>query len=222
MNLFRIAKQLKKRLRRIRRPVWVLGALFTFVLVFLISKSMTGGSLQVFGHDPLARIKTSELTDEQVSLAEQLVKDGKSKQVVLIKQYICGQESEPLGTMSAAEIVRLWTNHPDWNGERTDKDTIRFVEQIDDLSENCKGNAYMSVDKDGHLSLFEGPPEQKKVIRTFFQIDVDFLESSLPRETVASLYRGIRIHDISEYNSVISTFSEYAVDVTEKVMIPAD
>jgi forespore regulator of the sigma-K checkpoint len=222
VNLFRIAKQLKKRLRRIRRPVWVLGALFTFILVFLISRSVTGGSLQVFGHDPLARIKTSQLTDEQASLAEQLVKDGKSKQVVLVKQYICGQESESLGMMPAAEIVRLWTEHPDWDGERTDEDTIRFVEQIDDLSESCKGNAYMSVDKDGNLSLFEGPPEQKKVIRTFFQIDVDFLESSLPHDTVASLYRGIRIHDISEYNSVISTFSEYAVDVTEKVMKPAD
>jgi forespore regulator of the sigma-K checkpoint len=48
------------------------------------------------------------------------------------------------------------------------------------------------------------------------------LESSLPREAVQSLYDGIRVADYADYNSVLSTFSDFAMmEETEKVMKPA-
>ena len=62
------------------------------------------------------------------------------------------------------------------------------------------------------LSLFEGLPKQNKMIRTFYQIDIEHLESSLPHETVRQLYEGIQVRDLDEYNSVLSTFSPYALD----------
>lgn len=79
-------------------------------------------------------------------------------------------------------------------------------------------NSYIGVDENGVLSLFEGPPRQEKVIRSFFQINVEFLESSLPQEIVEQLYRGIQVSTLSEYNSVLSTFSDYAVELSEEVI----
>ncbi|MNJ80872.1 hypothetical protein D3C77_794150 [compost metagenome] len=62
------------------------------------------------------------------------------------------------------------------------------------------------------MSLFEGKPQEKKVIKTFFQLDVETMESVLPEEVLKQLNHGIRVQDTSEYNSVLSTFSDFAVE----------
>jgi forespore regulator of the sigma-K checkpoint len=86
------------------------------------------------------------------------------------------------------------------------------MEQIDDLSPGCKDTAYFGLDKEDNLSLFDGVPSDKKVIRTFFQLNMGFLESSLQMEAIEELRQGIRVTDMLEYNSVLSTFSEFAVE----------
>jgi hypothetical protein len=88
------------------------------------------------------------------------------------------------------------------------------------MEEVIKENTYFGLDDNGILSLFEGLPSDKKVIRSFFQLDVKHLESSLPRETIEQLYEGIKVTDLAEYNSVLSTFSDFATDISEEVMEP--
>ena len=61
---------------------------------------------------------------------------------------------------------------------------------------------------------------KQKVLRTFFQLDVHYMESSLPKERLNELVNGIRISDMDDYNSVLSTFSDFATDKSEKVMNP--
>lgn len=84
--------------------------------------------------------------------------------------------------------------------------------------EEVSSNSYIGLDEHDVLSLFEGPPHDDKVIRSFFQIDVKYLESSLPPEVVEQLYKGIQVTNLSEYNSVLSTFSDYAITISEEVM----
>ena len=71
---------------------------------------------------------------------------------------------------------------------------------------------YMGIDKAGNLTLFDGPPEKKNPIETFFQLDIEHLETSLPYETVGQLYQGIRIRDRDEYNSVLSSLSTFIAE----------
>lgn len=78
-------------------------------------------------------------------------------------------------------------------------------------------NSYFGIDEEDHLSLFAGEPESSEQIRTFFQLDIEYLESSLPRETVEQLYTGIRVTDEDEFNSVLSTLSPYAVELTDVI-----
>ncbi len=50
------------------------------------------------------------------------------------------------------------------------------------------------------------------MIETFFQIDIESLETGLPEEPIRQLQRGIPVHDIAEFNSVLSTFSEFTLE----------
>nr|WP_260440137.1 BofC C-terminal domain-containing protein [Cohnella lubricantis] len=84
-------------------------------------------------------------------------------------------------------------------------------ESVDDLSPECRKSAYMAIDPVGYLSIFDGPPQKKRVIRTFFQLDVKSLESSFSKERLKEMANGIRVSDKDEFNSVLSTFSEFAL-----------
>ena len=97
---------------------------------------------------------------------------------------------------------------------------VALEERIDDLSPACKESAVFGIDKAGNLSLFDGPPERNRVLRTFFQLDVNYMESSLPQDRIDALVRGIRISDVDEFNSVLSSFSDYAAPAGAKAMRP--
>lgn len=196
---FNIGKRIKKRLRRVKRPVWSLGILLIVVL-FVAIRLVTADSKPTAG------------------VIEALSKDPQEREVYLRKEYVCGQETTSLGLMQADEIIRLLQQHPEWSGHTDMEGAVWLVEHIEDLSDDCKQNGYISLDKAGNLSLFDGPPDREKVLRTFFQLDIESMESSLPDHIIQELREGIRVSDFDEYNSVISTFSDYAVDDTEHVM----
>lgn len=138
--------------------------------------------------------------------------------VTLRKQYVCGEEEKALGILPPERIAQIAAEHPDWEFEAKTDRAVVFTERIDDLSEECKRNAYIGVDATGGLTLFEGPPSEARAVKTFFQLNVEHLESALPEDVVTQLREGIRITDLSDYHSVLSTFSDYAIDETEDVM----
>ncbi|MCM3129955.1 BofC C-terminal domain-containing protein [Paenibacillus sp. MER 78] len=147
---------------------------------------------------------SQELLIKKIEDTEQLT------EVALEKSYICGVETISLGIFDTAEMVSIIKQHPDWSG-RLDQNRLILNEQINDLSPECRENAFMGMDPNGNLILYQGEPDEEKVIRTFFQLDVGTMESSLPEGVLEQLHKGIRIQDVDEYNSVLSTFSDYAV-----------
>jgi forespore regulator of the sigma-K checkpoint len=82
--------------------------------------------------------------------------------------------------------------------------------RIEDLPPADLIDAVFGIDANGRLSLFDGPPARGKVLRTFYQLNVRYMESCLPKERLDALVRGIRVMDRDEYNSVLSAYSEYA------------
>ncbi|OAB34202.1 BofC C-terminal domain-containing protein [Paenibacillus glacialis] len=138
--------------------------------------------------------------------------------VIFQKNYVCGQEEQVLGQMRSDHISELIHKNPTWTGHLDLNGDVWLVESISDLSPVCKQKAYMSMDADGNLTMYEGPPQKEKVLKTFFQLDINSMESTLPEGVLKELYDGIRIQDIDEYNSVISTFSDYAREHSENVM----
>lgn len=224
MNIFHTKKRLKKRWMRWNRPIWTIGA---FVLVAWMAWKGIGLSDQMkdlMAKEPLVLetwgqyLEAEENADQPQDWLDELVKSGRVRIVHLNKIFTCGEESTVLGLMKPKEIAELAKSHPDWVGRLAPGGDVWFDEKNQGLSETCRRDGYVGIDKNGNLSLFEGPPKEEKVIRTFFQLDVETMESALPSEVLKQLNNGIRIQDVEEYNSVLSTFSDFAVEPSKNTM----
>lgn len=228
MTISNLWKQLKKRLR-LRKRWLTLGTLLLLVgasAAYWIARSGGEGSSRGLwdgqeGRDYVHVMGRSLIADHpddaKTSEALRQVRSGGDRDVFVETRFVCGEEIERLGTMAPDQIVKLKQDHPEWSIHLNESGSVRFTQSVEDLSPKCKDNAYFGLDKSGNLSLFEGLPEEERVIRTFFQLNVQHLKSSLPEDTVNQLYTGIRISDLADYNSVLSTFSEYAVETAEPV-----
>ncbi|BBH19274.1 hypothetical protein Back11_06190 [Paenibacillus baekrokdamisoli] len=216
---FSLWKQLKKKLRRNRGPVWQLGCYIVAVIGLLMF--ISPGSVHA---QPL---RNNEVVDsflkpgEEVRSVIQMLDEHKGLITVkLHRLYLCGDEITSLGQMNARDVLQLLRDHSEWTAIQDQSGTVVLEQRIDDMSNACKQNAFIGMDKHGNLSLFEGSPKKEKVLRTFFQLDVRYMESSLPKDQLDNLINGIRITDKDAYNSVLSTFSDFAVEKSQKVMKP--
>lgn len=224
MTFSNLWKELKRRLRKKKR--WLsLGAVTLVAGAAVLglwlketgssngsqSEAEKGGEIGVMGRSIVqpASAQNDSGTEEALNAVR-----GSTEQrsVFMQKRYVCGEETEKLGSMAPADIIKKHEEHPEWKVVLDQEGSVFFVEEVEDLAPKCKENAYFGLDKSGNLSLFDGLPEQDHVIRTFFQLNVQHLKSSLPQDAVKQLYSGIRITDLADYNSVLSTFSEYAVE----------
>jgi forespore regulator of the sigma-K checkpoint len=204
MSFANLMKQLKRQLKSGKRRL-------TLGLVLLIVGGIYLGFGQVNAPKVIETLGKPETKQDQV--LEQINKSGDAHRVFAQKVYVCGQELTEIGKLSSAQIAQFSKEHPQDQLKLMAEGQVYFVEQVADLSAQCKHNAFFGLDKNGNLSLFEGSPDHEQIIRTFFQLNVEHLKTSLPRGTYNQLKQGIPISDLAEYNSVLSTFSDYAVEV---------
>ncbi|MEX2414770.1 MAG: BofC C-terminal domain-containing protein [Paenibacillaceae bacterium] len=76
----------------------------------------------------------------------------------------------------------------------------------------CRDHAYIGLDEYDHLTLYDGDPKSGIVVRRLFRLDIESAENSLPAETIDQLMNGIQVTDDEEYSSVLSSFSDYAIE----------
>lgn len=206
MMQFSLWKQLKKRLRRSRRGHLALGS----VALFLASAS-------VLLLPPQPSLAGPEAAEPAADFIDELKEQQGLLALTVHRTYICGEETKRLGRMRAEQIIRLLQAHPEWTPTLSpNKKTVVMEQHIEEMPQLCKNDIYMGIDRNGNLSLFEGLPSREKVMRTFFQLDIHYLESSLPEQKVEQLIGGIKINDMDEYNSVLSTFSDFALQNQNK------
>lgn len=217
-QLKKLLKQQKKRWISLAVIFLVAAASVTATAVYLHNGVTTAGEedLAVWLSAEQAALdgdysSAETAADSNQAVIQQIDNEGQPLDVYYQKNFVCGEELEHIGMLSPDEIKQLSEQFPMAVMSVKEQQTLYFTETINDLSQQCKENAYFGLDKDGNLSLFEGLPAEEQIIRTFFQLNVQHLKSSLPSETVNQLYEGIRIMDVEDYNSVISTFSDYAV-----------
>lgn len=163
--------------------------------------------------------KENELSLKREQLMQTIEHTGISRAVHLKVNYVTGEEIQTLsGLLGPAQLQALIAKHPSWEARISSEGDLWLEKHIADLSPAAKKEGYFGVDEHGNLTLFKGPPVQEEVMKTFFQMDMGSMKSSLPEEIWKQLQDGIRVQDIEEYNSVLSTFSDYARDNSEQVM----
>lgn len=209
-------KRIKRKLNK-RRKLFLAINLTITTSIIITSIQLLTETKRIYAEN----IEFSQLGQEVDELSNWL-SEGESIRAILHKVYVCGEEIQQLDELSYEEVVTLAEQNPDWELTADQSYTmIRFVEHIEDLSPYCKKNAFFGINDEGVFSLFDGEPSQDKVIKTFFQLNVPYLESSLPDQEIEHLLIGIRVKDLEEYDSVLSTYSEYSMErfqQEEKVM----
>lgn len=248
MSAFRLKRQLWRRWRRWKKALWVgtacalmtlcawSGLRMSGTLSELLTGPMTTAeetfdemservtaeagqqSAAVFQQVPYAGQADEGLADAE-TLRKEIAASGQSRKVYYKTTYVCGDEvDEVKGPLSPEQLEAALDEHPDYKG-RLDADGAVWLERsVNDLSPTCKKEAYIGMDDEGNLTLFKGPPKRDKALKTFFQIDIGTMKSSLPEKVWKQLQGGIRVQDIDEYNSVLSTFSDFARDEAERAM----
>lgn len=213
MRLTSMWKKIRQRLKTRRKLYLATQVGSLIVVIFISSGLMLPNYTQASEHFTMADI------EELSSWLQQ----NEEIETILHRKYVCGDEIEHFGALSYEEIAILGEQHVNWKLTVNQTYTlISFVEEINDLSPYCKKNAFFGMNGTGEFSLFDGEPERDQVIKTFFQLNVPYLESSIPKEELKHLLSGIRVHDIEEYDSVLSTFSEFSMERTKAGDSPSD
>ncbi|GAA0483370.1 hypothetical protein GCM10008986_05530 [Salinibacillus aidingensis] len=127
-------------------------------------------------------------------------------EVVLKRKYLDGNIEKEVKNETIWSLQDFWANYKTWNLQKQQEGRVVFEKEIEDLSPEVKKNGYFGLNEDNVLSIFNGKPENSEVIKAFYQIDVEKLESFRKDE----LKSGIKVDKKSTFQTVIQTYKEYA------------
>lgn len=166
----------------------LIGAAASLFFVFLTGWTACAQGVEVSRHE-------AESNEENRSIT-----------VVLQRVYLDGDISEEVITETAKTVSDILNKYDQWQLFDLSGDKLIFRNYIDDISPLLKANGYFGLTEEGTLTIFNGKPENSKIIQSFFQIDVGKLESRKKQQ----LKKGIPIKTKHRYQQVLETFKPYS------------
>lgn len=144
-------------------------------------------------------------TEKHAEVEAQTVNGPITVEVFLQRNYIDGNQSEEVVYETIWSMEDFWANYADWQLVDQEVNKVTFEQKIDDISPISKVNGFFGLTEEGILTIFNGKPDEEEVIQSFFQIDVDELESGLMEE----LKQGIRVQSKQEYTEILERFRAF-------------
>jgi forespore regulator of the sigma-K checkpoint len=174
--------------------------LFFLTFAVLLSASLAGGTYFV-----------ADTMNRQAEHAEEPAMEAMAKpyELVLSRTYLCGLKDEERKQLKGESLQQELSAYSGWEIISAEAGRLVLLKRENDIAPTCKANGYFGLSPDGVLTLFNGLPAEQDVIQTFYQINTKRMEASLPKEEIELLHRGIRVRDLAEYNSVLSTYGEF-------------
>ncbi|WP_026563453.1 intercompartmental signaling factor BofC [Bacillus sp. UNC41MFS5] len=127
--------------------------------------------------------------------------------VILERVYLDGEISQEVVNETCWSLENFWAKYDQWQPIDIDGSTLVFQKQVNDISPLLKANGFFGITEEGVLSIFNGKPDQLRIIQSFFQIDIKRLESTKQEE----LIQGIPIKNKNRYVEVLETFKPYSL-----------
>lgn len=151
-------------------------------------------------------ISLMSINTTPIMAQENSIKHPLSVKVVLQRKYLDGEVSEEIIQEKVASIEEIVKMYSEWQLLEQKNDSVIFHREVDDISPLLKTNGYFGITGDGTFSIFNGRPGSNDVIQSFFQIDVEKLESHKHDE----LIEGIRIESKDQYLEVLKIYETYS------------
>ncbi|WAA11573.1 BofC C-terminal domain-containing protein [Fervidibacillus halotolerans] len=136
-------------------------------------------------------------------------KDVQKKLFIFLRQsYLDGETSETVIPTYVNDSQQDLQRYLDQGWELRDQNAERIIleKRVNDISPLLKSNGFFGITEDGTLSIFDGKPDENKVIHSFFQIDIKKLEVRKQEE----LKKGIPVRSKDTYFQVIQAFYPYS------------
>lgn len=140
--------------------------------------------------------------------AHELVQQETITTISLIRNFLDGECSIESLSNEIGSLNEIKKNYPNWELIEVKEGTIYFQKYIDDISPLLKANGYFGITTEGVLSIYNGEPKQRQLIQSFFQIDIEKLES----KSIEELTKGIPIQTKEHYVQVIESFKAYLLN----------
>lgn len=97
--------------------------------------------------------------------------------VMLQRVYLDGEVSEECVEETIWSMEDFWSKYENWQLVNMDSHQFVFRQEMDDISPLLKANGYFGVSAEGVLGVYNGKPNKSNIIQSFFQIDLEKLES---------------------------------------------
>ncbi|MGM7702166.1 BofC C-terminal domain-containing protein [Pseudalkalibacillus sp. Hm43] len=175
--------------------VTVLGTVYVFLF-------------HTFEDEVKANLPSKTKTQPYAEVEAQTVSGPITVEVYLQRTYIDGKQSEEVIYETIWSMEDFWANYADWQLVDQEVNKVIFEQQVDDISPQAKVNGFFGLTEEGILTIFNGRPHEEEVIQSFFQIDIEKLESGLMED----LKQGIKIQSKQEYTEVLERFRPYATN----------
>lgn len=134
------------------------------------------------------------------------------RKVVLQRVYLDGEMSEETHTESILAMEDFWVEYAGWQLVDQNNEEIILKKNESDISPLLKSNGFFGISEDGTFSIFNGKPEEQKIIQSFFHIDIEQLEVKIQEELV----QGIPILNKNQYEKVLEVYKSYSLPSGEK------
>ncbi|MFC4320925.1 intercompartmental signaling factor BofC [Litchfieldia salsa] len=126
--------------------------------------------------------------------------------VILERVYLDGEVSEEIMEETIWAMEDFLAQYENWQLIYQDEEQVVFQQHVDDISPLLKSNGYFGISDEGVLTIFDGRPNSSnKVIQSFFQIDIERLES----RQHDLLKKGIKVGNKAEYINVLETYRTF-------------
>ncbi|QAS54707.1 bypass-of-forespore protein C [Halobacillus litoralis] len=124
--------------------------------------------------------------------------------VILREHYIDGVTETTKKEETIWSMMDFWATYEDWTVEEQHIDTVVFQRHVEDISPLTKQQGYFGLTENGELAVFQGLPDNGKVMESFKPIPVKPLESKREKE----LETGIKIKDQRHFEQVLQQYSD--------------
>lgn len=183
--------------------------LFLLSLAVLVAGFISGGAYWI---TDMVRSSIQSSTQDAGASPTAVEAMARPHELVLARTYLCGVKDEERLQLADESMEKVLSSYKGWEIIASEQGKLILLKRENDIAPVCKANGYFGLSPDGVLTLFNGVPGEQKVIQTFYQINRAKMEAALPKKEIALLQGGIRVRDLAEYNSVLSTFSEFQME----------
>ncbi|MDT8861981.1 intercompartmental signaling factor BofC [Alkalihalobacillus sp. MEB130] len=173
---------------------------------FIISLALIAFGFLLWNTAVIEGSQTKEISGGKNEQAEAFeVMGPQTLNITLERVYLDGEKSQERIQETIWSMEDFWALYEDWTLIDQNQNEMIFRKEVNDISPLLKVNGYFGITEEGILSIYEGSPNEERVIQSFFQLDTAKLKSQQHIE----LRKGIPVQDLKHYEEVLQVFGQY-------------